>query len=468
MNEGVNPLKDEPIPPGTPGEEGYAKNLYKRTRLQQRKEALAFLEKFEYVDPWRAADEEPYYEFPDTSWSQFNHPAGYVANARYLAKTYPEVIELRGGDSWGEAVIPEKNIPKLYGQTLRDLKQELKRLENYPLLDEEGASRIESERQDEAWKDWARSEFINELEKKFDDEIEASEDPDGMRERLDLWGTPPPGPAAADPVWDFFVEKCDEANEYWEEDSTGDQYIRINRIVEEVEWEDFYNRFLVPTGGLPIGWEDPRQMRFSFAQERRDAHNLAMCLLEGHNFSCVMADLPEDVAHKIIAWGHQHIPNKDLFVDKDGGLGRETDIHATVKYGLLDPVPTEELLAVFADTEPFEIQLAPASLFEQEDHDVVKLDVISPALHNLNRRVCQAAPYFDTHPTYIPHITIAYVKKGMGDHLVGHHPFESIEKLGVSSIATEGRLVIDRVVFSSHTGQKFELPLGQPMALAAK
>ena len=50
---------------------------------------------------------------------------------------------------------------------------------------------------------------------------------------------------------------------------------------------------------------------------------------------------------------------------------------------------------------------------------MVKLEVESPWLRALHTRLRGSIPNIETHPTYSPHCTIAYVKKGSCDDLEG-------------------------------------------------
>jgi 2'-5' RNA ligase len=150
-------------------------------------------------------------------------------------------------------------------------------------------------------------------------------------------------------------------------------------------------------------------------------------LEESYSYSSTQINLPENVASVIIQWGKLNIPDDNLYFDEEGGLGRETEIHVTVKYGLTDPVPSKALLEIIRKTKPFTIKLTGISLFEQEKYDVVKLDVESEALRHLNAAITAQCDNEDKHPEYVPHVTIAYVKKGTASKILGQYPFENNE-----------------------------------------
>jgi len=154
--------------------------------------------------------------------------------------------------------------------------------------------------------------------------------------------------------------------------------------------------------------------------------NLVEALLEAsYKYGTTDITVPGEFGDFLIQWGELNIPDDVLFVEEDGGAGREKEPHITVKYGLeVNDVP-EALREVAATTKPFAVKLLNVSLFTTNPKfDVVKLGVQSAALHELNRRISDVVPHQDTYPTYNPHLTIAYVQKGTCDHLEGEDPFK--------------------------------------------
>lgn len=162
---------------------------------------------------------------------------------------------------------------------------------------------------------------------------------------------------------------------------------------------------------------------------------------EAFDYSSIQCDMPYDLSEEVIAWGKENIPNEDL-----AGNGREDNIHVTVKYGLHghDPFELREMLADFG---PVEIILGETSIFEGDDFDVVKLSVNSPRLCKLNALISDKFEHTDTHPKFIPHITIAYVKSGSGKKYQGRKDFS-------------GRKVkLEKALFSGNDNRKTELSL---------
>lgn len=139
--------------------------------------------------------------------------------------------------------------------------------------------------------------------------------------------------------------------------------------------------------------------------------------------STTQIDLPDDIGQQIISWGELNIPEDALYIDEKDGCGRETEQHITVLYGLDAPQPPEALCEIVAKTKPFQIEMAGISIFENEKYDVVKIDVISEELTNLSNAIRAACPNQNKYD-YHGHVTVAYVKKGLGAKLVGNDPFQ--------------------------------------------
>lgn len=106
--------------------------------------------------------------------------------------------------------------------------------------------------------------------------------------------------------------------------------------------------------------------------------------------------------------------------------GRENEVHVTICYGLPGNKVPDALRKIAATTRPFPVFLEKISIFDTDpDYDVVKIDVDSPWLHDLNKRIREAIPHDTTFKEYRPHVTLAYVCKGAADKLVGSDPFAS-------------------------------------------
>lgn len=134
---------------------------------------------------------------------------------------------------------------------------------------------------------------------------------------------------------------------------------------------------------------------------------------EPHKFASTQVNLPEDIAPAQKA-AAAAIPDADLAED-----GRELEPHITALYGL-DANDASGVAKALQGEGPIKARIGKTSIFENPDFDVVKMDIDSPDLHRLNKKLTDevGAPG-NTHPKYEPHVTLAYVKKGLGQKYDG-------------------------------------------------
>jgi 2'-5' RNA ligase len=133
--------------------------------------------------------------------------------------------------------------------------------------------------------------------------------------------------------------------------------------------------------------------------------------------------------------------------------GAESVPHVTVRYGLegSDAGPVRQLVETFG---PVPTTLGAMDCFEGEETDVVILRVDSDDLRRLNALLGEL-PHQDTHPTYQPHVTLAYVKPGLGA--------KHVELAAEQEADRSGREPVDakftELVFSPKEGEPTLIPL---------
>ena len=141
-------------------------------------------------------------------------------------------------------------------------------------------------------------------------------------------------------------------------------------------------------------------------------------LVEGrYDYGCVMARIDEEAARKILEFNNSMIAEDMIYEEAGHQYGRETTPHITLKYGLVNGYTEEQMRKMLQNVTPFDIRLEGIGIFEAEKYDVVKFDVFGKKLHELNAMFSKL-PNHDEHPVYHPHLSLAYVKPGMGKRFV--------------------------------------------------
>jgi 2'-5' RNA ligase len=161
-----------------------------------------------------------------------------------------------------------------------------------------------------------------------------------------------------------------------------------------------------------------------------------------HEYCSTQIDLPPKAAAVVRKLGAT-VDDEDLTDD-----GREDNPHVTVKYGLHDDDPAE-LIELLENEPPIRAAFGKTSFFpDSGSGDVLKVDIVSPDLHRLNKKIADALEHTDTHPTYVPHATIAYVKPGLGKDYEGDESLKG------------RRVTVDHVTFSDKNGKTTKIRLG--------
>lgn len=136
------------------------------------------------------------------------------------------------------------------------------------------------------------------------------------------------------------------------------------------------------------------------------------------------------------------IDSNDIFDDEEHSYGLEKEPHITVLYGVSNTVSHNEVKEFIESnvTTPITGKLTSISMFENE-YDVLKFTVDSEDLHKLNKLMTDSFPYENDYPDYIPHMTIAYLKKGTGKKYTKNiKPIEFKSKSFVYSIGFDDKI----------------------------
>jgi 2'-5' RNA ligase len=115
------------------------------------------------------------------------------------------------------------------------------------------------------------------------------------------------------------------------------------------------------------------------------------------------------------------LPEEWLYYHPDlhdgGGLVSNANRHVTLRYGITDPAVTKEdvdFLLSFIAEPPAELLVKGINTFQYPEFDVLKLDVATETnqwLYDASN-LLGMLPGVNTFPDYVPHVTLAYIKKG--------------------------------------------------------
>ena len=129
-----------------------------------------------------------------------------------------------------------------------------------------------------------------------------------------------------------------------------------------------------------------------------------------HEFNCLMLKVPFKNWESFLS----KIDKEDLYEEDGNNYGLETESHVTVLYGLHEEVDENQLINFVKEhcSKPIEISISKMGVFKNSKFEVLKLDVDSQELRDLNKIICENFSYTSKFPDYNPHITISYLKKG--------------------------------------------------------
>lgn len=92
----------------------------------------------------------------------------------------------------------------------------------------------------------------------------------------------------------------------------------------------------------------------------------------------------------------------------------ETQPHITALYGIHEDVDINDIYSVVNQRNMYEYKITGINFFDTDKYDVLKFKIESFHMNRLNLRLSKRIAHTNEYPEYIPHITIAYLKKGTG------------------------------------------------------
>lgn len=168
-----------------------------------------------------------------------------------------------------------------------------------------------------------------------------------------------------------------------------------------------------------------------------------------YKFSCAMLELSDDIAPILAYWAKKNIPTESLYINSDQGIEGyiENNHHITVKYGLHDDNP-DKIKQLVEGFGPITVNFGNVEKFNENPlFDVLKINIVSDKLKQLNKIICDNMEYSDEWNEYNPHATLAYVKKNSCDNFIGDTFFDKLTD------------TINQLSFHSKTGEVYQIEL---------
>lgn len=121
------------------------------------------------------------------------------------------------------------------------------------------------------------------------------------------------------------------------------------------------------------------------------------------------------------------IPDEIVYQPGSADYGKEKNPHVTILYGIEASDETKAKGLLNRMNKKINVQLGKVTLFTNNPQfDVLKIDVHSQDLTQLNALLSKSVKFKNDYPGYHPHLTLAYLKKGQGKQYNGDNRFEGM------------------------------------------
>ncbi|MFA7219107.1 MAG: 2'-5' RNA ligase family protein [Synergistaceae bacterium] len=153
------------------------------------------------------------------------------------------------------------------------------------------------------------------------------------------------------------------------------------------------------------------------------------------DYSWVSISLPKNIGSKTMQYA-KTIPERELFIKKEEKgevvhgkgwkYGVEDDPHITVLWGI-HTKDVRKVRKILEEQKGGTVKLGQIGMFEKEEYDVLKVNIISSALHRIHYALQENLEHSSTFPDYHPHVTLAYLKCGNGEKYIKNRKFEGLK-----------------------------------------
>lgn len=125
-----------------------------------------------------------------------------------------------------------------------------------------------------------------------------------------------------------------------------------------------------------------------------------------------MPDLIKDIQNKLT--------DNELYTEIDNDdYGLEKETHVTLVPCLDNDINLDELKKMLEPIDKYALILNNISMFtNNEKYDVLKCDAHSMVLLDTNGKIREKFPTYSEYNEYHPHVTIGYLKKGVGEKYI--------------------------------------------------
>lgn len=148
-------------------------------------------------------------------------------------------------------------------------------------------------------------------------------------------------------------------------------------------------------------------------------------MAEEHKYKSVQIKVPAGVSTSVKNLQKKIIP-EDL--TKEGLEGRP---HITVLYGLDKEEGIEKIKDILSKYGSLCITLGKMSIFYGEDtgkdYDVLYTEILGRDVVKAHLILASEVPYMSTNPIFVPHMTLAYFKKGLASIYAGCPDLEGLK-----------------------------------------
>lgn len=141
-----------------------------------------------------------------------------------------------------------------------------------------------------------------------------------------------------------------------------------------------------------------------------------------YNYAVLKAVYPASLTRQIQEFVLNQIKDEDLYRDpKEEIHGREMKSHITLLYGIQEHRPNVPKIQQVIQNHPAMnfVEWLGLGKFESEDYDVLLIQIKSQAAQELFTDFNNIYPdNANSYPNYVPHTTLAYLKKGAADSYI--------------------------------------------------